>query len=360
MKSLPSLFLFALLWVHFTPLNGVTAAPSPLPLRVSIVLTVDWEGETLLDSNILAMRQFNQLFPHFPVVHFLNAAYYTKKKFLSPQEITQKIQSVIKPNDELGLHVHAWEELVRVSGVSFRSSPTFWGDSHSLGRGGERGDDVPLNEYTTEEIYKILKTSIEILNQQGFQNLSSFRAGGWMSGERVQKALLLLGLYMDSSAVPADLIENQYDRHSLLVQRNKKLWSHISPETPPFVQKLSHESSLIQASNNYGLADYLTADEFYQRYLRHIQKAREQGMSEVYINFGWHQESAHEYYQRLGSGEYQLTTSHFLDRVIKGLHLIQAHAREHSILIVPRGLESYHSQWFKPERSVQRYCAQVF
>jgi hypothetical protein len=315
------------------------------PIRVHLQLSVDWEGDTLRPRNLKAMQRFNRIFPNYPVIHFLNAAYYTKSNFLPAAEITRRVRSVLKTHDELGLHIHSWENLVRAAGVIFRPGPSFWAQSESLGRGGEKGDDVPLNEYTAEEIFKIVRFSLELLESHGFTDIQSFRGGGWMSGPKVFEALIKAGILIDSSAVPPELVENLYPK-SRLAELNRAQWSHIDVLSRPHVQA-GTKSQLIQFPNNAGLADYVTAQEFFDTYLKLVTQARRQGRSEVYLHFGWHQESAVEYFEHQEEGGQKLLEEHFLRRVEEGLRKIERHARQYGIEIKPMGFKDF------PKSSVQ-------
>lgn len=305
------------------------------PKKVYIQLSVDWEGDTLRESNLQAMKKFNETFPDFPVIHFLNAAYYTKKNFPPHKEITQQIRSVLKENDELGLHIHAWENLIKASDVKFKNGPSFWNTPSSLGRNGELGDDVPINLYSENEIFKIIQTSLKILKKHGFINIKSFRGGGWMSGPKVHRALKRSGIFIDSSAVPPGLVERLYP-NTLLSKINQRQWPQVSIYSKPYQNK-----AITQFPNNAGLADYLTEEDFFKIYLQNLKKTQENNDSEVYLHFGWHQESAVEYFEHGENGEMVLMQSHFLERVVRGLKKINEHAKRHGHIVVPIGFSDF-------------------
>ena len=46
--------------------------------KIQLLVTVDWEGRDLRDDNIAAMKALHAKFPQVKIVHFLNAAYFTK------------------------------------------------------------------------------------------------------------------------------------------------------------------------------------------------------------------------------------------------------------------------------------------
>lgn len=305
------------------------------PVKVYFMLSVDWEGDTLRSSNLKAMQEFNKKFPQYPVIHFLNAAYYTKSWANSDKTITQKIKSVIKPIDELGLHIHSWKNFVEAAGVKFRHGPSFWNSAHSIARNGEPGDDVPINEYSVEEIRKMIRYSIQKLKEQGFKHLRSFRGGGWMSGSKVQEALKAEGLKIDSSAVPVELVEKLYP-DTLLAQINKKQWKGISSLSQPFIQA----NRTLQFPNNMGLADYVDEQEFRRQFAK-VRTAAGHA-KEIYLHFGWHQESAVEYFEHgTKNGEMNLKQSYYLERVVNVVRWLEGLHRAGEISLVPIGFSSY-------------------
>lgn len=334
------MFAYRRFLIFFMALSSLNAFAG---LNIHLMLSVDWEGDTLRQSNLNDMARFNREFPHYPVIHFLNAAYYTKDWDLSEQEITQLIRIALKENDELGVHIHAWENFVRASGVDYRQGPSFWNQETSIGRQGEYGDDVPLNTYEIEEIRKMLRFSRSKLEEHGFHGLQSFRGGGWMSGPKVFQALIDEGFKVDSSAVPLAMVENLYP-NTLLSQINKRQWPAIEQTSGPYVQ----QDGLLQYPNNAGLADYLDENEFFHVYLNNLEAAKKKGDRDVYLHFGWHQESAVEYFEHRKDGQgMELKKVHFLDRVRRGLRLIEQHAQSQGHVVVPSDFRRF------PKRLVQ-------
>lgn len=308
------------------------------------MLSVDWEGDTLRSANLKALANFNKEFPNYPVIHFLNPAYYTKKNFLSPAEINKRIRTVLKPGDDIGLHIHAWESLIRSAGVRFRDRPSFWGPV-SLGRGGERGDDVPLNTYTEKELTQIIRHSLKLLSDNGFSDIHSFRAGGWTSGPKVYRALVKNDIFIDSSAVPAELIANLYPG-TRLYELNHKLWPDINLMSKPF-KLIVLKQNFYEYPNNIGLADYVSTENFISSAKKLIEDGKKSHAKNLYLHFGWHQESAVEYFEHTKEGGQKLVQAHFLNRVEKGLNELQVLAAEQNVEIVPISLSHYQKLFFE-------------
>lgn len=305
-------------------------------LNVYIMLSVDWEGDTLHLPNIKAMQEFNKKFPDYPVVHFLNAAYYTKDWDLSEKEVTRRTKMALKDNDELGVHIHSWKNLMQASGVKYKAGPTFWNERKSTGRNGEPGDDVPLNIYSTEDIQKVLRFSLKKLQSQGFSSLKSFRGGGWISGPNVWAALASEGFQIESSAIPMGIIGKLYP-DTYLVELNNKQWENIKITSMPYWQT----KDLRQFPNNMGLADYITGEEFFKMYKKNIKHALKTGQKNIYLHFGWHQETALESIERDNLKVLNTTDRNYLDRVEKGLKLIEAHAKKNQIKLKPSSFTNY-------------------
>ena len=316
---------------------SVTTVFSQEKLKVYFLLSVDWEGDTLRDANLAAMQRFNRAFPEFPVIHFLNAAYYTKNWEMSEMEVTSRIKSVLKSNDEIGMHIHSWENFVKASGVEFRDGPSFWGDL-SISRNGERGDDVPLNSYSEKEIQKQISYSKKVFKKFGLGIPKSFRGGGWMSGSNVWNALVKEGIYIDSSAVPGELVNNLYP-DSNLSKLHQALWLGIDETLGPY----HTTEQKIQFPNNLGLADYVDEIEFMDKYLRLYRQAVQSGKKELYIHFGWHQESAVEYFKHdeNNHGRMRLVRSDYLERVEKIINTVKAHAQKNNVELIPSGFEKF-------------------
>lgn len=230
--------------ILFAPSFGSMAYAGPGPRDVDVVISVDWEGEDLTDQNLQAMADFRRDFPQIPLVQFLNAAYYTKPG-ADPQDTTSRIRSVLSPCDEIGLHIHGWQDLFEsafqaegLSASRFKSGPAFWSDS-SIALGGRFGHDVPIKEYSEEEIQAVVRFSRRTLQQNGFTKpITSFRAGGWMADDGVLRAIAREGFTIDSSAITPLFLQTRLNGSPLFVYVNQ-LWGDgglhpTSDTTPPY------------------------------------------------------------------------------------------------------------------------------
>lgn len=97
--------------------------------------------------------------------------------------------------DEIGLHVHAWTDLVRDAGVTPRTAPSWSGRSD--------GYDVPLTAFDESETRKLIDHAVALMTQHGFAQPVAFRAGGLFANAATLRAVSAAGFTVDSSAAPA-------------------------------------------------------------------------------------------------------------------------------------------------------------
>jgi hypothetical protein len=180
--------------------------------------------------------------------------------------------------------------------VAFRDRPTFWGREASQDGVGGRGHDVPIDEYSVEELRKVIRFSVSVLNKNGFQGIRSFRAGGWMAGPSVLAALAAEGFVADSSAVPPDLLVDRVGG-TPLHQRAQALWSHISRFSQPYAITTELGGSLTEFPDNACLADYVIGDQVVQLFRRMADQPASRGVP--ILHYGFHQETAAEYLIRV-------------------------------------------------------------
>ena len=295
-------YILLSLLVSLHLISAVHAEEALLAPEVRYIPTVDWEGTTLKKENLEAMRKFREVRPNIHFVHFLNAAYFTKKG-IDPEDIAKRIQSVLLPGDELGLHIHSWQSLVEAAGVKYKSGPTYEGDPISRnaifeGDIVDRGHDVPLSDYSTDEIRKIVRKSIEILNKNGFKNIKSFRTGGWLGAPHVLAAIAAEGITVDSSLLPINLkiefpIAEPLRKMSIEVARNTNFTTQPFEIPTPF-------GAVKEFPNSAGMADYVNVDGILSMFKANFQEMLRTGATGMHFNLGFHQETANIYLYKIG------------------------------------------------------------
>jgi hypothetical protein len=293
--------------------------------KVILTLTVDWEGATIKDENLKAMRELNDEFPTYPITHFICPAYFTRGGVR--ESITRQIKSVIKPIDEIALHVHCWYTLMDHCVRYHLTAPT-WEPGDGLGIGvkydhdqrTDYGHPVPLGLYTAEEIRDTLIKARQLLVDNGLigsaAECEGFRCGGWMACDKVFGALEAAGFQHDASGAPSSfsvvIWERVLQRFGVrfpLFDWLALMWGPSFMTEPDFLVNLRSRAayprgvlgigdpaisgpaqigSITEVPDTGSLADYTTlADlELY------IDTAVGSLADEVYISMGFHQETA--------------------------------------------------------------------
>ncbi len=287
------------LFLSFKGSNSISELKKPVgtsdSVRVILLMSVDWEGAYISDENIQTIISFRDQFPEIKITHFINPAYFTQAG--ADQELLlRKIKSVIRPGiDQIGLHVHAWKSLIEAAHVTYRDEPIYLGDNRrTFPNVPDQGHDVMLYAYTHDELLKIFSTSLNILGQLGFSNISTFRAGGWIADANVLEALLDVGLTSDSSAVPYELLRSGLAGQPLL-NEIARIWPKITSDHEILNLQLPSGRTITEYTNNLGLADYVTGTQA-MKIIRHRIEETEAGTS-IYAHYGFHEETA-EYYSK--------------------------------------------------------------
>lgn len=276
--------------------------------KIYINISVDWEGRNISEQNIKAMEEFRKDYPRVPLLHFLNAAYFTKKS-ANKETLKNQIKRVLKKGDEHGLHIHSWKSLVEKAGVSYLSKPSWdsWG-SHDDSCLGDCGHSVPLWAYTEAELRKIIRLSLEILEKNGFKRATSFRAGGWMSSKKVLEALSAEGISLDASAVPREFLESS---QPIITSWIDRIWPRTKTTSQPyFVSLKDKERKILEFPNNGCLADYMTGRMVLSVFKENVKEWLRNPEKDIFVSFGFHQETA----------------SYYLPQLRRGIELIEAYA----------------------------------
>ncbi len=142
----------------------------------------------------------------------------------------------------------------------------------------------------------MVRFSVDKLASQGFTGVKSFRAGGWMTDEKVMKALAKEGIIYESSPIPWKKVAALYT-DTTLVDHTKSLWGKITLKSQPFVQQ-NHHDQIILVPNNLGLADYVDQREFLHSLRQNLELANKTGRN-VHIVYGFHFETAAKYLHRV-------------------------------------------------------------
>ncbi|HYD33080.1 MAG TPA: hypothetical protein VEA39_00800, partial [Methylophilaceae bacterium] len=255
---------------------------------ITLYVTVDWEGWSLDEENLDAMRQFRRKHPEIPMLHLLNPVYFVRSD-INAADAAQKIQSTLLPGDAHGLHLHGWKSLVERCELPYRSEPSFGGVNEEC-VAGDCGYTVSLEyAYSEHELTILVGCSVDLMVQHGFEWPKRFRSGGWQFGPKLANAILKNGFVMDSSRTAPLLVAKRWDESSNLVKMVRSLHADGSILDQPFELL----PGLMELPNNASLADYTRTEELVEIFRTLIANNKN------VMVLGFHQESAFNYLDRL-------------------------------------------------------------
>lgn len=282
--------------------------------KLYVSIAVDWEGEHFRDlGDLHAAREAIQasLGTSVPFTHFICPTYW-----LDPRPVvepTRAIRSALLKGDEVGLHVHGWEALVRAAGVTFRSAPD-WNDDGS-------GHGVPLGAYGSEAA-AILSCARDLVQRKLGATVHGFRCGGAMTCDAVYEALLALGFRYDCSAFPPEVVSRGFsptargNLRDTFGARNEiatylvDLWGYapvrrvecsnslslaangggITPLTQPYWVR-SEGRRMLEMPGNGAISDYASATYMGKTLEALLERASSSAVP-LFFNIGCHQEGA--------------------------------------------------------------------
>lgn len=279
--------------------SGTSESETRREGRMKLLVTVDWEGRDLAEENLAAMEKLRAEFPAVKIVHFLNAAYFTKPSAVAA-DVRGAIQRTLLREDELGLHIHGWKRLFEASGVTFRFAPTFWGrsvDPNGPDCAVDCGHDVPINLYTAEELEKVVTFSVDTLEANGFGRARSFRCGGWVASQSVRDGIAAGGIRWDHSEVPTTFLVEEIGS-APLYRTLQGIWPDTTALAEPHVLDVA-SGTLGEIPDNGALADYVTPDEMLQVFEANKAKFLADRTKNVVVSIGFHQETAARYVPRV-------------------------------------------------------------
>lgn len=285
-------------------LANITAAEAA-PQKVTVYVTVDWEGHSLDNDNdnIEAMQVFRQKHPNIAMLQLLNPVYYLRPDSNAAQINTQ-IQSTFLPIDAQGLHVHAWKSLVNYCNVPYKTAPSF-ADTDEACSAGDCGYTVSLEfAYSADELTQLIGCSSQILVAQGYAKPVHFRAGGWQMGPKLTAALQNNGFVWDSSHIDANLLTTNWHEESGMIKMLRALHGNSQTLAQPYElaaatsQPTGQHAALTEYPNNAALADYTSTKQLVALFKHLLAEQISVGKNSVLV-LGFHQETAAAYLHRL-------------------------------------------------------------
>ena len=279
--------------------SATTAAVSPLPVDVAprkvstvhVMLSLAWEGRDLTPFNLQALQAFRAQFQSIEIMHLVSPAYFTKPAAVQ-SAVRASIRQVMRPKDQIGLLLGNWQSLANASGVIFRSSPTFWGSELKVADcKTDCGLEVPVNVYPEAELDKLLKTSLQILEQQGFGRVRAIAVEGWVASPAILEAAYRAGIRYDLSAVAPEMISAKTYTYPIF-NWAKALWSKITPHSQPYQIQLT-SGSMQEMPQSLAAIDYLSRSDVLAIFKEYVERVRHAPESTLVFPLLAHQESAY-------------------------------------------------------------------
>jgi hypothetical protein len=197
--------------------------------RVVVAVSVDWEGAELNPDGLDAIDFLRKRVPG-PMTHFVSAAYFTKAE---PEPVLATLAEMLKPADELAIHLHAWSSLAKASGLEARTSPSLMtGGPETEDYDGDTGYETDLDVYDIAELRALLRTSRKLLEQTKRPVSRSFRAGGFLGTPKMFAAIRSEGFTTDSSALDHRQIDLDDPAFG---DRVAAIWPTVDAKTQPFM-----------------------------------------------------------------------------------------------------------------------------
>ncbi|WP_292779215.1 hypothetical protein [Methylophilus sp. UBA6697] len=255
---------------------------------MQVWVTVDWEGLSLQEDNLQAMQKFRQQFPHIPLLHLINPAYFIQPG-VNRAQIGSQIRSTLLPQDTIGLHIHPMRTLVKYCGIGYQAEPSISGaDEHCSQT--SCGHTVSLEyAYSQTELTHLVSCASELMVSNGFNRPRHFRAGAWQFGPKLQAALEANHFLWDSSRIDANLLTTRWHADSPLV----KLLQQLHPQSTPMDQPYALGYKLMEYPDNAAMADYTSTKQLLILFEQLLNAHR------PVMVMGFHQESAADYLLRL-------------------------------------------------------------
>ena len=159
-----------------------------------VAWTLDWEGVDVSDDELDNLIAFSENHYDLPMTQFFNPRIYVTSEISQDRQdhLTQWVKTRKITGDEVGLHLHMYHDMVKAAGVGVKTQPKWTNYLNN-------GLDVPTTVYSYDEFTQILTWAKQEFVNQGFEEPTSFRAGGWFADESTLQALSDSGFVIDSS-----------------------------------------------------------------------------------------------------------------------------------------------------------------
>jgi hypothetical protein len=255
------------------PPGVVAQASFTVSFPLYIVVSTDWDHTRLFDGQLERMERLRAAHPELVLSHFFAPYHYTDPA-VTP-DLRQRIEEWVKAardghGDEIGVHIHAYCHYVESAGVPCHISPRFNEDSVTHSATDDTGYTTILASYSEDQMVQLLDHARQLYADHDLGEPTSFRAGGWTADAGTLRALVRTGFTVESSAVPADRLEEWRGR--VLFDWTSEHWTGITPTTQPYrpaADDITVDGAalgrpslpILEVPDNGALVDYVTGAE---------------------------------------------------------------------------------------------------
>ena len=238
------------LLVRFTDGNQIISS-NRVRIHVSeplfVAWTFDWEGWEPDPSAMMKIKELSERYSPIHFTHFVSPRTFITDSIADSRkaEIQEFLLQRKQTGDEIALHIHMHYDLVELAGIPVKHT-THWGLRS------QEGYDVPTTEYSPEEFRSIVIAGRQILEKQGFGEISGYRAGGWYINSPQLAILGQLGFSYDSSG-------RSRPKFGVFKNTPWNLTENSGPYSPNVddqnISSSSKDGSILEIPNN-GLSTY--------------------------------------------------------------------------------------------------------
>ena len=100
----------------------------------------------------------------------------------SDKALRTAISRLVRQGDEVGLYVQPFKHFIDAAGVKYRDEPSYWGVPAGAAEAGlDRGGDLAITAYGSQEIAQLIKFQLSKLDQLGFScpSAAPSSVAGW-------------------------------------------------------------------------------------------------------------------------------------------------------------------------------------
>lgn len=223
--------------------------------EIEVFVNVTWDGETPQMFHVEAMQELQKDYPSLVINHFLSPIYF----ITNDQPAKAAIDSVIKNKQHVGALIGGWKEVVQQAQVIFRSSPSLYGrNPKKEGCQALCGSDVPVTVYSGAELSKIIDTTRQTLEANGYKPLRAMKTVGWQMSDHLASSAIQSGFSIDFSAVPRTLLRGELEMLPIM-SWIRQSWKDKEPLFSWF--RIGPKPHLVEAGSPLADLDYVSTKE---------------------------------------------------------------------------------------------------